>query len=153
MAEDLSQRVIDELASRNVQLYKPIDASNHSDLVAKTKEGNYLELQILIGDQTTRSFKIPNLRPQSSSILIYIDRSDHGEPGYWILPFPVIDRFATGHLSMGDGVMNLDMPEDEPLSAALSVYRNRWDLIAKFKQYESVIKDPTALKVRIALDS
>lgn len=148
MTEEFAQRVIDELGSRDVQLHIPIGANTYSNLVAKTKDGRYLELQILVGDEDTRSFEIQNLRPQSSKILIYVDRSGPESPSYWILPFLVIDRFATGHLSMGAGVLDLDATESE----ILTVYRNRWDLISRFKQFESVLKDPTALKVRIALD-
>jgi len=48
-------------------------------------------------------------------------------------------------------VLDLDAPKDESFAERLSVYQDRWPLIIEYSKCRSVLADPTALQVQLAL--
>ena len=68
-----------------------------------------------------------------------------------MFPSGIFERFASGAPLAESRALDLDTTEDEPLRERLSVYRERWALIADYARYRSTLSDPVALRMMIAM--
>ena len=142
--------VADELVQWHTALFEPVHGASDVDFAVRTGDGQYVE--IIVREPSSpdkpRSFVMKRFRPRSHLFIIALA---HG-PEAWILPSIVFERFAAGAPGEKEWNLNLDTPPDEPLSERLSVYRERWAIIAHYAEYRSTLSDPLALQVRIAME-
>ncbi|MDE2836639.1 MAG: hypothetical protein OXL97_03910 [Chloroflexota bacterium] len=143
------QHVVDNLIERHAAVFEPVGGSADVDLAVRTGDGQYVEVIIRepVPAKEGRSFLMRRFRPRPHLFIMCV------APGFeaWLLPSTVFERFATGAPGEPEWVLQLDAPSDEPLSDRLSVYRERWALIANYSEYRSTLSDPLALRVRIAM--
>ena len=142
--------VADELIQWHTALFEPVHGASDVDFAVRTGDGRYVE--IIVREPSSpdkpRSFVMKRFRPRSHLFIIAVA---HG-PEAWVLPSIVFERFAAGAPGEKKWNLNLDTPPDEPLSERLSVYRERWAIIAHYAEYRSTLSDPLALQVRIAME-
>ena len=80
--------------------------------------------------------------------------SQDGAPSEaWVLPTSIFERFAGGAPMADSRVLDLDSSDGEPLRERLSVYRERWALIADYAKYRSTLSDPISLRMMISMTS
>ena len=143
------QHVVDNLVERHAAVFEPVGGSADVDLAVRTGDGQYVEVIIKesVPAGQSRSFMMRRFRPRPHLFILCVAEG----PEAWLLPSSVFERFATGAPGEPEWVLHLDDPTDEPLSDRLSVYRERWALIANYTEYRSTLSDPLALRVRIAM--
>lgn len=143
------QYVIDNLVQQHAAVFEPVSGSADVDLAVRTGDGQYVEVIVRepVSPEQPRSFMMRRFRPRQHLFILCVGEG----PEAWLLPSGVFERFATGAPGEPEWVLQLDEPADEPLSDRLSVYRERWALIAKYSEYRSTLGDPLALRVRIAM--
>ena len=143
------QYVVDSLVERHAAVFEPVGGSADVDLAVRTGDGQYVEVVIRgpVAAEEPRSFVMRRFRPRPHLFILCIAQG----PEAWLVPSTVFERFATGAPGEPEWVLRLDAPQDEPLSERLSVYRERWALIANYSEYRSTLSDPLALRVRIAM--
>lgn len=141
--------VIRNLMERQAAVFEPVGGSADVDLAVRTGDGQYVEVicREPLSAQESRSFMMRRFRPRQHLFILCIAPG----PEAWLLPSIVFERFATGAPGEPEWVLRLDAPQDEPLNERLSVYRERWALIANYTEYRSTLTDPLALRVRIAM--
>ena len=144
--------VRDELLQRGASLFQPLANPAAVDLAVRVERGQYVEVQVLsAGGEAPRRFRVERLRPHLSLFIVCVAFDGDTPSGAWVLPSATFDRFADGLSRGASRELDLDAPDDEPLSERLSVYQDRWPLITEYSKYRSVLADPTALQVRLAL--
>ncbi len=144
--------VRDELLQRGAALFQPLASPVDVDLAVRVERGQYVEVQVKpASGETPRRFQVERLRPHPSLFIVCVP-FNQGQPSEaWVLPSATFDRFADGPSHGASRELDLDAPDDEPLRERLSVYKDRWSLITEYAKYRSVLADPTALQVRLAL--
>jgi hypothetical protein len=143
------QHVVDNLVERHAAVFEPVGGSADVDLAVRAGDGQYVEVIVTepVSEEETRSFLMQRFRPRPHLFILCVAPG----PEAWLLPSTVFERFATGAPGEPEWVLHLDAPPEEPLSDRLSVYRERWALIANYSEYRSTLSDPLALRVRIAM--
>lgn len=143
------QHVVDNLVERHAAVFEPVGGAADVDLAVRTGDGQYVEVIIRepVSEEMGRSFLMRRFRPRPHLFILCVAPG----PEAWLLPSTVFERFATGAPGEPEWVLQLDAKEDEPLNERLSVYRERWPLIANYSEYRSTLSDPLALRVRIAM--
>ena len=143
------QYVVDNLVERHTAVFEPVGGSADVDLAVRTGDGQYVEVIVKepVSPEQSRSFMMRRFRPRPQLFIVCVTEG----PEAWLLPSGVFERFATGTPGEPEWVLHLDDPADEPLSDRLSVYRERWALMANYTEYRSTLSDPLALRVRIAM--
>ena len=146
---DAKAAVIRSLVERRAAVFEPVGGSADVDLAIRTGDGQYVEVIIRdpVSGEEGRSFSMRRFRPRPHLFILCVALG----PEAWLLPSVVFERFATGAPGEPEWILHLDAPDDEPLSERLSVYRERWELIANYAEYRSTLSDPLALRVRIAM--
>ena len=141
--------VTGNLIERHAAVFEPVGGSADVDLAVRTGDGQYVEVIVRepVSAEDGRSFLMRRFRPRPHLFILCV------APGLeaWLLPSTVFERFATGAPGEPEWKLELDSPPEEPLSDRLSVYRERWALIANYTEYRSTLSDPLALRVRIAM--
>ena len=143
------QYVVDNLVERHAAVFEPVGGSADVDLAVRTGDGQYVEVVVRepVSPEEGRSFLMRRFRPRPHLFILCVGPG----PEAWLMPSAVFERFATGAPGEPEWMLELDAPSDEPLSDRLSVYRERWVLIANYSEYRSTLSDPLALRVRIAM--
>ncbi len=143
------QHVVDNLVERHAAVFEPVGGSADVDLAVRTGDGQYVEVVVTepVSEEENHSFLMRRFRPRPHLFILCVAPG----PEAWLLPSTVFERFATGAPGEPEWVLHLDAPSEEPLSDRLSVYRERWALIANYSEYRSTLSDPLALRVRIAM--
>ena len=154
---DGEQLVARRLLRLGATVLVPVVATPGIDLAVRTTDGRYVELQVHSNgggaERGSRCFRVERLRPRNALILVCLAYGEMESPEAWVLPSALFDRFATSPPADGPRELDMDAPGDGPLAERLKVYRDRWKLITSFSSYESVMRDPQALAVRLALDA
>ena len=143
------QHVVDNLVERHTAVFEPVGGVADVDLAVRTGDGQYVEVIIKepVSAEQSRSFMMRRFRPRPHLFILCVAEG----PEAWLLPSRVFERFATGAPGEPEWILHLGAPTDEPLKDRLSVYRERWALIANYTEYRSTLSDPLALRVRIAM--
>ncbi|MCY4581625.1 MAG: hypothetical protein OXE50_02315 [Chloroflexi bacterium] len=143
------QYVVNSLVERHAAVFEPVGGSTDIDLAVRTGDGQYVEVIVResMAAEEPRSFTMRRFRPRPHLFILCIAPG----PEAWLVPSTVFERFATGAPGEPEWALQFDAPQDEPLSERLSVYRERWALIANYGEYRSTLNDPLALRVRIAM--
>ena len=139
------QFVVDTLMERGATVFQPVATSSGIDFLVRTNDRKYVELRVAPSD--ARSFQAGNFRPHSAFYILGVVQQADAAPEAWVLPSPVVERYG----DRSDSGYTLDL--NGPLGERLDTYRERWTLIMEFSKYEQVARDPSSLKVRLALDA
>jgi hypothetical protein len=139
------QFVVDALMEHGATVFTPVAKAPGIDFLVRTSDRKYVELRVASSD--ARSFQAGNFKPHSAFYILGVVQQPGAGPEAWVLPSPVVERYGE---RSSNGYM-LDV--DGPLGEQLDTYRERWTLITEFSKYEQVARDPSSLKVRLALDA
>ena len=143
--------VIDELRSRGASLFRPLVGADDVDLAVRAPEGQYVEMVVKTPEaRTSARFRVGRFRPRPHAFFVCVVFEADQPSGAWVLPSGIFERFSTAAAG-GASDLDLDGPPDEPLRERLSVYKDRWSLIAEYAKLRSTMADPVALQVRLAL--
>ena len=142
--------VVGQLAKLDTMLFQPIGTSTEVDLAVRGSDGHYVEVQVRSAAEGTRRFELARLRDRPNRFVVGLVWDGDAPSESWVLPAHVFDRFAGG-AGNAPRTLDLDADEAEPLSERLSVYKDRWALIAEFSKFHSTLSDPLALRVRLAM--
>lgn len=143
--------VFGELLKRRAVPYLPlVDAG--VDALVRTAKGQVIELQIKTagsaGGKSPRWFQMGKINPRKNYFVVGVEFTN-GEPGdTWIFPSVVFDKYAARPPS---GTRDLDLEVKPrkygvPLRDLLCGFRNRWELITSYEQYEAMMESPEDLE-------
>lgn len=137
--------VFGELLKRGMVPYVPL-VDEGLDALMRTPAGRVIELQIKAagsaGGKYPRWFQMPAIEPRKNFFLVGVEFTD-GEPGdVWVFPSTVFDHYASRppkgsprDLDLDGGVRKHGMP----LRDLLCGFRNRWELIVNYEEYEHLL--------------
>jgi hypothetical protein len=140
------QHVADQLKSVGASLYVPLVGSNEVDFAVRGDDGQYIEIRVLEATGP-RAFTMGKFRPKPHVFFACVSAEED-----WVIPSNVFERFAKG--SPGGPSHTLDLDADdmgETLGERLTVYRDRWALIAQFRKYRSTLSDPVSLQMLLSM--
>jgi hypothetical protein len=144
--------VIGELLKLGVVPYVPVVDVEGVDVVVRTSSGKLLAIQVKVasiaGRRGPRWFIFGNMPTQPELFLVGILVSDENVQDAWIFPSSVYRNYADS-TPKGDWGINLDVGKRKygmPLRDLLCGFRNRWELITNYDQYESTLESPEDLE-------
>ena len=138
--------VFGELLRRGMVPYRPL-VDEGLDALVRTAAGQVVELQIKAagsaGGKYPRWFGMPAIEPRKNFFIVGVEFTD-GAPGdVWVLPSTVFDKYAgrppkgsPRDLDLDGGVRKHGMV----LRDLLCGFRNRWELIVNYEQYEHLME-------------
>ncbi len=138
--------VFGELLRRGMVPYVPL-VDQGLDALVRTPAGRVIELQIKAagsaGGKYPRWFAMPPIEPRKNFFIVGVEFID-GEPeDVWIFPSTVFDKYAARppkgsprDLDLDSGVRKHGMA----LRDLLCGFRNRWELIVDYEQYEHLME-------------
>lgn len=139
--------VFSELLKRGLAVYKPL-VDEGLDALVRLPVGQVIELQIKsaggASGKDPRWFQMPSFTPRPEFFIVCVEFL-HGEVDeVWVFPSPVFHAYATG--SKGKiRDLNLDLGKrkyGEPLTDRLCGFRNRWELISNFEEWQRFMGSP-----------
>ena len=144
--------VFEELLKRGMVPYVPL-VDEGVDALVRTPAGRMIELQIKAagsaGGKYPRWFQMPPIETRKNFFIVGVEFTD-GEPGdVWVFPSRVFDKYAgrptkgsPWDLDLDSGVRKHGMA----LRDLLCGFRNRWELIANYEQYEHLMESTEDLE-------
>ena len=138
--------VFGELLKRGLVPYVPL-VDQGLDALVRTPAGRMIELQIKAagsaGGKYPRWFQMPPIEPRETFFIVWVEFTD-GEPvDFWVFPSKLFDEYATRpprgsprDLDLDSGVRKHGMA----LRDLLCGFRNRWELIVDYEQYEHLME-------------
>ena len=137
--------VFGELLKRQALPFVPLVNEGINALV-QTSAGSVIELQVKsagsAGGKDPRWFQVGPVVPRKGFFIIGVEFSD-GEPlAAWILPSVIFDRYASRPPKGSPRDLDLDTGTRKyglPLRDLLCGFRNRWELITRYEEYEALI--------------
>ena len=149
---DAREYVIKSLRSRGASLFVPVVGADDVDLAVRGADGQYVEVRVMSPEPDAPGwFRVRRFRPKAYVFFVCVGSPSGASPEAWVFPSGIFERFAVGAPSAESRALDLDTTEDEPLRERLSVYRERWVLIADYARYRSTLSDPVALRMMIAM--
>ena len=146
MERGLNSIVLGELLKLGVVPYVPIADVEGVDAVVHISTGKLLSIQVksagIAGGRYPRWFIFGDVSPQPDLFLIGVSVVDDKIQEAWVFPLAVYRKYADIR-PKGDWGINLDAGKRKygmPLRDLLGGFRNRWDLIVNYDQYESAME-------------
>jgi hypothetical protein len=144
--------VFGQLLKRGAVAYLPL-VDEGVDALVRTLTGNVIELQIKsagsAGGNYSRWFQVVAINSKKNLFVIGVEFS-LGEPvNAWVFPSTVFDKYANRPARGTPRDLDLDMGTRKygmPLRDLLCGFRNRWELITSYEQYESLLESPEDLE-------
>ena len=110
-------------------------------------DGQYVEIRILESSDAERAFAAGRFKPKPHVYFLCT-----AAEATWGTPPNVLERFTSGMPRASSRTLDLSQGNlGEALGDRLSIYRNRWPLIAEFRKYRSTLRDPMALQMMLAM--
>lgn len=139
--------VFGELLKRGAAVYTPL-VDEGLDALVRLANGQVIELQIKsaggTGGKDPRWFQISAFTPRPNFFIVGVEFSYGEVAEAWVFPSMVFHAYATGsQLKTRD--LNLDSGKrkyGEPLTDRLCGFRNRWELISDFQEWERFMNSP-----------
>ena len=143
--------VFSELLKQGLEVYKPL-VDEGLDALVRLPSGQVIELQIKsaggAGGKDPRWFQMPAFTPRPRFLVVCVEFLDSEVANVWVFPSMVFHAYASGSGSkMRD--LNLDSGKrkyGEPLTDRLCGFRNRWELISHFEEWERFMAFPEGLE-------
>ena len=138
--------VFSELLKRGAIPFLPL-VDEGVDALVRTPEGALVELQVKsagsAGGKYPRWFQVANVIPRKGFFIVGVEFVDGQPADTWILPSIVFDHYANRppkgtprDLDLNIGARKFGMP----LRDLLCGFRNRWELIINYQEYESLME-------------
>ena len=143
--------VFSELLKQGLEVYKPL-VDEGLDALVRLPSGQVIELQIKsaggAGGKDPRWFQMPALTPRLQFFIVCIEFADGEIADAWVFPSMVFHAYASGKkLKTRD--LNLDQgirKYGEPLTDRLCGFRNRWELISNFEEWQRFLNSEEGLE-------
>lgn len=144
--------VIGELLKRGVVPYVPV-VDVGLDALVRTPTGKIVELQVKsagsAGGEYPRWFQVPSVEPRRNFFIIGVEARDGDLADVWVFPTTVFDKYAGRPPKGSPRDLDLDIGARKygiPLRELLCGFRNRWELITNFENYEALMESPEDLE-------
>ena len=139
--------VFSELLKQGLEVYKPL-LDEGLDALVRLPNGQVIELQIKsaggAGGKDPRWFQMPAFTPRAEFFIVCVEFLDNEVVAIWVFPSMVFHAYASGSKTkLRD--LNLDSGKrkyGEPLTDRLCGFRNRWELIANFEEWQRFMGSP-----------
>ena len=139
--------VFSELLKQGLEVYQPL-VDEGLDALVRLPSGQVIELQIKsaggAGGKDPRWFQMPAFTPRPQFFIVCVEFLDGEVANVWVFPSMVFHAYASGsNLKIRD--LNLDMGKrkyGEPLTDRLCGFRNRWELISNFEEWQRFMSSP-----------
>lgn len=134
-----------ELLKRGAIPFLPL-VDEGVDALVRTPSGRLIEVQIKFaggaGGKYPRWFQVSTVAPRTNFFIVGVEAKD-GEPGdVWIFPSAVFDKYASRPPKGSPRDLDLDIGTRKygmALKDLLCGFRNRWELIIAYEQYEHLM--------------
>ena len=150
--------VLAELLKRGVVPYLPMVDVEGIDAIVRTSQGSLLTIQIksagVAGGQYPGWFQIGKVTPQDNFFIVCVEAPQRKLGDVWILPSRVFDAYAATPPKGSPRDLNLDSGKrkfGQPLREVLCGFRNRWELLTDYEEYEALLNKPEELEDFLAM--
>ena len=144
--------VFGELLKKGVVPYVPLVDEGYDAMVC-TPDGQVLKLQVKAagsaGAKHPKWFQMSQIKASRDFFIIGGEFADDSPENVWVFPSAIFDKYASTppkgsprDLDLDSGVRKYGMP----LKDLLCGFRNRWELIVKFSEFEKLIDSPEDLE-------
>lgn len=139
--------VFGELLKQGLEVYQPL-VDEGLDALARLPSGQVIELQIKsaggAGGKYSRWFQMPPFTPRPNFFIVGVEFLDKEVVAAWVFPSMVFHAYASGSEQK---LRDLDLESGkrkhgEPLADRLCGFRNRWELISNFEEWERFMTSP-----------
>ena len=151
--------VFAELLKRDVVPYIPVADVQGIDAIVRTSHGSVLAIQIksagVSGSKHPGWLQVESVKPQDNFFIVFVE-APHGELGdTWIFPSKVFDEYAALPPKGSPRDLDLDSGKKkfgQPLREVLCEFKNRWELLTEYEQYETLMDKPEDLEDILAME-
>lgn len=143
--------VFGELLKRGLAVYQPV-VDDGLDALVRLPAGQVIELQIQSagssGGKNPRWFQIPAFTPRPDFFIVGVEFRN-GEVGdAWVFPSAIFYAYASG---ISRTIRDLDLDSGqrkhgEPLTDRLCGFRNRWELISDYAEWQDFMVSAQGLE-------
>jgi hypothetical protein len=143
--------VFGELLKQGVAVYKPL-VEQGLDALVRLPDGQVLELRIKsvggAGGKGPGWFQMPPFVPRPNFFIVCVAFSETKVGEVWVFPSTVFSAYASGRedktrdLNLESGIRKFG----EPLREYLRGFRNRWELIVDYSEYQHLMNSPEGYK-------
>lgn len=143
--------VFGELLKRGLAVYQPV-IDEGLDALVRLPAGQVIELQIQsaggAGGKNPRWFQMPAFTPRPDFFIVGVEFRN-GEVGdAWVFPSAIFYAYASG---INRTIRDLDLDSGqrkhgEPLTDRLCGFRNRWELIADYAEWQDFMVSAQGLE-------
>ena len=150
--------VFGELAKRGLLPYVPVVDVEGIDAIVRPDGGEWLELQIkalrVSGGKAPGWVQVDALKPEDGFFIIFVEAPQAEISDVWILPSRVFDAYASRPPKGRPRDLDLDSGKrkfGQPLREILCGFRNRWELLTDYVEYQELMTKPEDLEDVLAM--